>query len=136
MIIARLPCLAPALLGLAGCALSILPAQAQSLDGRWRGTTSSTPSGGKCRTFTFDFTVRADTVRGTASTPHAGTPVEWKVVGLVNGPKMTLIVESTDARLRNSSTRWSAELKNGGLFVEQLGSKACNPTRSGMLRRF
>lgn len=124
-----------ALAGLFALAVSVHSAAAQSLDGRWRGTTSGTPSGGNCRSFTFDFTIRADSVHSTASTPHGGSPVEWKVIGLVDGPKLTLIVESSDARLRNASTRWSGEMKGGGLFVEQLGSKACNPTRSGTLRR-
>lgn len=120
---------APALLGI------VVPAGAQSLDGNWRGATSGTPSGGNCRPFTFDITVRADSVTGMASTPHTGAPVQWKVIGLVDGGRISLIVELTDQRLRNPSTRWRGEPRTGALYLEQIGSKACNPTRSGTLKK-
>lgn len=111
------------------------PALAQGLDGTWRGTTSGTPSGGNCRPFTFVLTIRGATAAGSASTPHPGAPVQWNVSGAVSGQRAILLVESTDRRLRNPSTRWRAELRGGALHLEQVGSRACNPTRAGTLRK-
>lgn len=111
------------------------PALAQGLDGTWRGTTSGTPSGGNCRPFTFELVIRGATAGGNASTPHTGAPVSWSVSGAVSGQRAILLVESTDRRLRNPSTRWRAELGGGVLHLEQIGSRACNPTRAGTLRR-
>jgi hypothetical protein len=112
------------------------PALAQGLDGAWRGTTSGTPSGGNCRPFTFDVTIRAAAVTGSASTPHSGASVQWSVSGAVSGQRVILLVESSDRRLRNPSTRWRGELRAGSLQLEQIGSQACNPTRAGALRKF
>jgi hypothetical protein len=111
------------------------PALAQGLDGTWRGTTSGTPSGGNCRPFTFDVTIRGATATGTASTPHSGPSVQWSVSGAVSGQRVVLLVESSDRRLRNPSTRWRGELRAGSLHLEQIGSQACNPTRAGALRK-
>ena len=111
------------------------PADAQALDGTWRGTTSGTPSGGNCRPFTFDLTIRGATASGSASTPHSGPSVQWTVGGAVTGQRAILLVESADRRLRNPSTRWRAELRGGALHLEQIGSRACNPTRAGTLRK-
>ena len=111
------------------------PAAAQGLDGTWRGTTSGTPSGGNCRPFSFTVTIRGAEVGGSASTPHTGSPVSWTVGGAVQGPRVILLVESSDRRLRNPSTRWRGELRGGGLHLEQIGSQACNPSRAGALRR-
>lgn len=111
------------------------PALAQGLDGTWRGTTSGTPSGGNCRPFTFEVTIRGSAVSGSASTPHTGAPVRWSVGGAVSGQRAILLVESTDRRLRNPSTRWRAEMRGGALHLEQIGSRACNPTRAGTLRK-
>ncbi|MBL8662707.1 MAG: hypothetical protein JNM29_07760 [Candidatus Odyssella sp.] len=111
------------------------PAAAQGLDGSWSGTTSGTPSGGNCRPFTFTVTIRGGEASGSATTPHSGAPVSWTVGGAVQGQRVILLVESTDRRLRNPSTRWRGELRGGGLHLEQVGSQACNPTRAGVLRR-
>jgi hypothetical protein len=110
-------------------------AAAQSLEGTWRGTTSGTPSGGNCRPFTFDLTIRGAAATGTASTPHTGSPVVWTVSGAVAGQRVILLVESTDKRLRNPSTRWRGEVRDGALQLEQTGSKACDPTRAGTLKK-
>lgn len=115
--------------------LFAVDAVAQSLDGAWRGTTSGTPSGGNCRPFTFDMTIRGAAISGTATTPHTGAPVTWTVSGAVSGQRVILLVESSDRRLRNPSTRWRGELRQGALQLEQTGSRACNPTRSGALKR-
>lgn len=111
------------------------PAVAQNLDGTWRGTTTGTPSGGNCRPFTFTITIRGAGAGGSASTPHTGSPVSWNVSGAVQGQRVILLVESSDRRLRNPSTRWRGELRGGTLRLEQIGSRACNPTRAGDLRR-
>lgn len=115
--------------------LTSAPAVAQGLDGVWRGTTSGTPSGGNCRPFTFDVTIRGAAVTGSATTPHSGPSVQWSVSGAVSGQRVILLVESTDKRLRNPSTRWRGELRAGGLHLEQTGSKACDPSRAGTLRK-
>ena len=115
--------------------LGASPAQAQSLDGTWRGTTSGTPGGGNCRPFTFDFSIRGANATGTATTTHSGPSVQWSVSGAVSGQRVILLVESTDTRLRNPSTRWRGDLRGGALHLEQTGSRACNPTRSGALKR-
>lgn len=131
---AEIPTRVACLCLLIGAALP-LPAAAQGLDGTWRGTTSGTPSGGNCRPFTFTVTISGTAVRGSASTPHAGSPVAWTVGGAVHGPRVILLVESSDRRLRNPSTRWRGELRGGGLHLEQIGSQSCNPSRAGTLRR-
>ncbi len=118
-------------LGLVGAT----PANAQGLDGTWRGTTSGMPSGGNCRSFTFTITIRGTAVSGGASTPHSGSPVSWAVSGAVSGQRVVLLVESSDRRLRNPSTRWRGELRDGALHLEQIGSQSCNPTRAGDLKR-
>ena len=118
-----------------GAVLGSAPAQAQSLDGTWRGTTSGTPSGGNCRPFTLAVSIRGANVAGTATTPHSGPSVQRSVSGAVSGQRVILLVESTDTRLRNPSTRWRGELRGGALHLEQTGSRACNPTRSGALKR-
>ena len=112
------------------------PSFADSLDGRWRGETSGKPNGGKCRAFTFDFVVRNGSASGGAVTPHAGTPVRWTVGGAVSGRRIILLVESTDKRLRNPSTRWRGELRGATLHLEQMGSHSCEPTRSGDLKKY
>jgi len=114
---------------------SALPGAAQSLDGTWRGTTTGTPSAGNCRAFTFDIAIRGEAVTGSAKTPHAGSPVQWKITGIATGPRLVLRAESADRRLRNPSTRRRGELRSGSLHLEQTSSKACNPTRSGALKR-
>ncbi|HEY7610697.1 MAG TPA: hypothetical protein VIF14_15825 [Alphaproteobacteria bacterium] len=131
MAAARLPlaCLIPA------AVLGSDPAQAQSLDGTWRGTTSGMPSGGNCRPFTFDVSIRGASATGTATTPHSGPSVQWTVGGAVSGARVILLVESTDRRLRRPSTRWRGELRAGALYLEQIGSQACDPTRAGALKR-
>jgi hypothetical protein len=111
------------------------PALAQGLEGTWRGTTSGTPSGGNCRPFTFDLAIRGAVASGNATTPHSGPSVQWTVSGAVSGQRVILVVESSDRRLRNPSTRWRGELRGGVLYLEQIGSQACNPTRAGDLRR-
>ena len=111
------------------------PVLAQGLDGTWRGTTSATPSGGNCRPFTFTIAIRGSSVTGSASTPHSDAPVSWTVGGAVSGQRVILLVESSDRRLRNPSTRWRGELRGGSLHLEQSGSRACNPTRAGDLKR-
>ncbi|MCW5774705.1 MAG: hypothetical protein KIT16_23875 [Rhodospirillaceae bacterium] len=112
-----------------------MPSHAAPLDGRWRGETSGKPSGGNCRAFTFDFVVRNGAASGTAMTPHAGTPVRWTVGGAVSGNRIILLVESTDKRLRNPSTRWRGELRGKLLHLAQMGSHSCEPTRSGDLTK-
>jgi hypothetical protein len=111
------------------------PAFAQGLDGTWRGTTSGTPSGGNCRPFTFTVTIRGTAATGSATTPHSGPIVSWSVSGAVSGQRVILLVESSDKRLRNPSTRWRGELRGGSLHLEQIGSHACNPSRAGELER-
>lgn len=111
------------------------PAAAQGLDGTWRGTTSGTPSGGNCRPFTFAVTIRGLAVSGNASTPHSGSPVSWTVSGALSEKRVILLVESSDRRLRNPSTRWRGELRGSSLHLEQIGSQSCNPTRAGDLKR-
>ena len=111
------------------------PALAQALDGTWRGTTSGTPSGGTCRPFTFTVTIRGATATGSATTPHSGPTVSWSVSGAVSGQRVILLVESSDKRLRNPSTRWRGELRGGSLLLEQIGSQACNPGRAGQLKQ-
>lgn len=111
------------------------PAHAQTLDGTWRGTTSGTPSGGNCRPFTFDITIRGGTASGSATTPHSGPTVQWTVSGAVSGQRVILLVESSDKRLRNPSTRWRGEMRGGALHLEQIGSQACNPSRAGALKK-
>ena len=120
---------------LVASALAAGDAAAQSLDGTWRGTTSGTPSGGNCRPFTFEVTIRGADVKGFATTPHSGAPVRWSVIGLIEGAGVTLFAESSDHRLRNAKTRWRGQLRGGDLNLEQVGSQACNPTRSGALRK-
>jgi hypothetical protein len=124
-----------ALTCLLAVALGADDAAAQSLEGVWRGTTSGTPSGGNCRPFTFVLTIRGAAASGTASTPHTGSPVVWTVSGAVSGQRVILLVESTDKRLRNPSTRWRGELRDGALQLEQTGSRACDPTRTGALKK-
>jgi hypothetical protein len=124
-----------ALASLAAIAISAGPASAQSLDGVWRGITSGTPSGGNCRPFSFDMTIRGAAVTGNATTPHSGPLVQWSVSGAVSGQRVILLVESTDRRLRNPSTRWRGELRGGDLHLEQTGSRSCDPTRVGTLRK-
>jgi hypothetical protein len=124
-----------ALAFLASAALFTSDAAAQGLDGTWRGTTSGTPSGGSCRPFTFEVTIRGNDVRGFATTPHTGAPVRWSVIGLVETQRVTLFAESGDQRLRNAKTRWGDQLRDGVLHLEQVGSRACNPTRAGVLRK-
>jgi len=116
-------------------ALAPSPASAQGLDGEWRGTTSGTPSGGNCLPCTFDMTIRGAAVTGSAITPHSGPSVQWSVSSAVSGQRVILLVESTDKRLRNPSTRWRGELRGGGLHLEQTGSRACDPSRAGTLRK-
>ncbi len=125
-------------LALAALALSAFAprsAAAQALDGTWRGTTSGTPSGGSCRPFTFELTIRGADVRGFATTPHSGPSVRWSVLGLIEGTRVTLFAESSDQRLRNPKTRWRGELRGGVLHLEQIASRACDPTRTGTLRK-
>jgi hypothetical protein len=124
-----------ALTCLLAVALGADDAAAQSLEGVWRGTTSGTPSGGNCRPFTFVLTIRGAAASGTASTPHTGSPVVWTVSGAVSGQRVILLVESTDKRLRNPSTRWRGELRDGALQLEQTGSRACDRTRTGALKK-
>jgi hypothetical protein len=124
--------LAIAVLSLCGLAP---PAQADALDGRWRGTTSGTPQHGKCRSFSFDFVIRSGSASGEAITPHDGSPVRWTVSGAASGRRIILLVESGDRRLRRPSTRWRGELRGEALHLSQLGSHACQPTRSGILRK-
>ena len=52
-----------------------------------------------------------------------------------SGQRVILLVESTDKRLRNRSTRWRGEVRDGALQLEQTGSKACDPTRAGTLKK-
>jgi hypothetical protein len=80
-------------------------------------------------------TIRGAAVTGSAITPHSGPSVQWSVSGAVSGQRVILLVESTDKRLRNPSTRWRGELRGGGLHLEQTGSKACDPSRAGTLRK-
>ncbi len=110
-------------------------ASAEDLDGIWRGTTSDTPSGGNCRPFIFALTIRGDAASGSATTPHSGPSVQWSVSGAVSGQRVVLLAETTDRRIRNPSTRWRGELRAGSLHLEQIGSGACDPTRSGALRK-
>jgi hypothetical protein len=124
-----LACLVSASLPGAGEAL------AQSLEGTWRGTTSGTPAGGNCRPFTFDVAIRGASAMGSATTPHRGPSVHWTVSGAVSGARVILLVESSDRRLRNPSTRWRGELRGGALHLGQIGSRACNPTRAGTLKK-
>jgi hypothetical protein len=61
--------------------------------------------------------------------------VSWNVSGAVQGQRVILRVESSDRRLRNPSTRRRGDLRGSTLHLEQIGSRACNPTRAGDLRR-
>jgi hypothetical protein len=124
-----------ALACLAAGAIATGDAAAQSLDGTWRGTTSGTPSGGNCRPFTFEVTIRGSDVKGFATTPHTGAPVRWSVIGLVELQRVTLFAESGDRRLRNAKTRWGGQLRDGVVHLEQVGSRACDPTRAGTLKK-
>jgi len=124
-----------ALACLAVCGLASAGAAAQSLDGTWRGTTSGQPSGGNCRPFAFEVTIRGVDVKGSATTPHPGAAVRWSVIGLVEDSRVTLLAESSDQRLRNPKTRWSGQVRGGAIHLEQIGSRACNPTRAGVLKK-
>jgi hypothetical protein len=114
---------------------SAFPAAAQGLDGTWRGTTSGTPSGGNCRPFTFDIAIRSGAASGAATSPHGGAPLRWAVSGVASGDRIVLLAESSDPRARRPTTRWRGERRGNELRLEQIGSDACNPPRSGVLRR-